>query len=73
MFKEQRIDFQGQERGFPSFLFKPDKRQNMLWGTEYLVFVDGVLNDSEIDSLIEGLIFLKVTEKVLPVSDCTIF
>ena len=62
MFGQTKYDFSRESGGLPNFIFNKSIKHNTLWGMDYLVFLDCDLEEIEIDSLIDALIFLKVTE-----------
>jgi hypothetical protein len=51
-----------ENRGLPDFLFDRDVKGNRIWGPEYVVYMRGGLNKSEIDVLIDGMTLIREAE-----------
>ena len=56
MFEQIRCIFNRENRGLPDFLLPRAGKCNTMWGSDYVVYVCDVLNESVIDVLIDALI-----------------
>ena len=62
MFGQTRCIFNRENRGMPDFLLPRAGKCNTMWGSDYVVYVCGVLNESVIDTLIEEFLVLRELE-----------
>ena len=62
MFEQTRCIFNRENRGLPDFLLTRTDKHNTMWGSDYVVYVCGVLNESVIDTLIEEFLVLRGLE-----------
>ena len=45
--------------GVPDFYISKQLPYNMLWGTDYIVFFDGLPSENDIEHLVEGMLSLR--------------